>query len=90
MPQQKKRDCKLRKYGQLNLHAIYTAHKSRLGSHQQFLSTLVNESDFVNLLSICWKEKCNARFILVYIYVVSLFFFFNLFLKQTEEEFIIE
>lgn len=76
MPQQKKRDCKLRKYGQLNLHAIYTAHKSRLGSHQQFLSTLVNESDFVNLLSICWKEKCNARFILVYLYVVSLFFFF--------------
>lgn len=72
MHQEKKGDYKPWKYGQLNVHAIYTVHKSRLGSLQQFLSTLVNESDFVNLLSICWKEKCNGRFILVYFYFVSL------------------
>lgn len=57
MHQDKKGDYKPRKYGQLNVHAIYTAHKPRLGSLQQFPSTLANESDFVNLLYICCGKK---------------------------------
>lgn len=57
MHQPKEGDYKPRKYGQLNVHSIYTDHKFWLGSLKQFPSTLVKESDFVNLLSICWKEK---------------------------------